>query len=411
MIHRTILTLCLLLVLVDSAWAGPEEDFATVVAAILRGDKLIQDGKDRQGLDEYRKAQDALVQFKKIYPQWDTEVVAFRSRYLSDRLGKWPGIDQPAEPASDAETQALRNRINFLERSGQQYQAQVNQLVAENNRLSTRLREALAIRPAAQEPAAVAETQTRLQDASKQIEGLRARIKELETTLAGIPKPEEARQNARSLAEVRKQLTEALDDAEVLRKQNEVLRASPKPAAATKAVDRELATQLQAALLVQHAAETELQRVQKENDKLRLQLEAVSASARLRQPQSTNGATLKGSDRARLALAEGRVADAIALLNEELRAKPGQAESWYLLGRAQATAGDFAAAEKAQRRAVELAPGWGTAHLEMGRLFARRTQPDLALARWHYHKAIQLDVPRDALFEREISWEPAPAGN
>ena len=230
MIHRTILTLCLLLVLVDSAWAGPEEDFATVVAAILRGDKLIQDGKDRQGLDEYRKAQDALVQFKKIYPQWDTEVVAFRSRYLSDRLGKWPDIDQPAEPASDAETQALRNRINFLERSGQQYQAQVNQLVAENNRLSTRLREALAIRPAAQEPAAVAETQTRLQDASKQIEGLRARIRELETTLAGIPKPEEARQNARSLAEVRKQLTEALDDAEVLRKQNEVLRAAPKPA-------------------------------------------------------------------------------------------------------------------------------------------------------------------------------------
>lgn len=274
MICRFILALGLLLVLASSASAGPDEEFAAVVTSIQRGDKLIQDGKDRLGLEEYLKAQDALLKFKQVYPQWDTQVVSFRSRYLAERLGNLSEQVQPADSDSSAETQALRNRITFLERSGQQYQAQVNQLLTENNRLSLRLREALAIRPVAQEPAAIVETQTRLQEAGKQAEAQQKRIKELETELAGIPKPDEARQNARSLSEVRKQLTEALNDAEVLRKQNEAMRAAARPAPVVKpAAGGELAAELQAAQVAQRAGEMELKRLQKDNDTLRLQLE------------------------------------------------------------------------------------------------------------------------------------------
>ena len=98
-------------------------------------------------------------------------------------------------------------------------------------------------------------------------------------------------------------------------------------------------------------------------------------------------------------------------MEEEIRTKAGQAESWYLMGRARSMTGEFAAAEKALRRAMELAPGLGAVQLELGKLFSRRTPADPALARWHYHKALQLGAPREATFERQIGWEPPPTGN
>jgi myosin heavy subunit len=208
--------------------AGVEEDFAAVAAMIQRGDQLLQEGRDRAAMREYQQAQEALLKLGKVYPQWDPQVVAFRLRYVSERLNQWtePAAAEPAAPG--AELQALQSRINFLERSSQQYQAQINQLLAENQRLAARLREALAIRPAAQEPTVVAETQNQLEAATREVTSLQARVKELETELAGIPKPDEARQNLRLLEETRKNLNLSVAEAETLRRQVAELRTAPR---------------------------------------------------------------------------------------------------------------------------------------------------------------------------------------
>lgn len=393
--------------------AGVEEDFAAVAAMIQRGDKLLQEGRDRAAMREYQQAQEALLKLGKVYPQWDPQVVAFRLRYVSERLNQWiePAAAEPAAPG--AESQALQSRINFLERSGQQYQAQINQLLAENQRLATRLREALAIRPAAQEPTVVAETQNQLETAAREVTSLQARVKELETELAGIPKPDEARQNLRLLEETRKNLNQSIAEAETLRKQLTELRAAPPENAppAPAPAKSQLAEQLQAARVAQSAAEIELQRLRTENEKLQLQLTAMVGRDKPAAVSGSSpaGGTLKRIDRARLALAEGRQDEALRLLEAELAASPANVEGLYLLGRARLDSGDFTRAAAALKRALELAPGLGALHLELARLYQRQPAPDAALARWHYHKAIGLGAPRAAAFEREIGWEQSPA--
>ncbi len=410
--------LCLIiafcLVLPGRLPAGAEADFAVVAAMIQRGDQLLHEGRDRAAMREYQQAQEALLKLGQVYPQWDPQVVAFRLRYVSERLSKWT---EPAAAtttaAPGAEVQALQSRVNFLERSSQQYQAQINQLLTENQRLATRLREALAIRPAAQEPTVLAATQNQLEVATRELAGLQTRVKELETELAGMPKPDEARQNARLLEETRKNLNQSIAEAETLRKQLTELRATP-PEKATPTpapAASQLAEQLQAARVAQSAVELESQRLRAENEQLQLQLTAVAGrdKAAAGTDSGQGAGALKRIDRARLALAEGRRGEAIQLLEAELAASPANIEGHYLLGRARLDSGDFTQAGAALKRALELAPELGALHLELARLYQRQPAPDAALARWHYHKAIGLGSPRAAVLEREIGWEQSPA--
>lgn len=403
------LSSALAVALAGSALAGPDEEFAAVVAVIQLGDQLVQAGKDRTALDEYRKAQERLLKFKTVYPEWDPQVVSFRLRYLGERLGSEPEPAGAEPAADDAEMQALQRRVQFLERSDQQYQAQINQLLSENSRLSVRLREALAIRPAAQEPAVVLETQTKLEAATKEVEKLRNDVKALEAELSSIPNPEEARKNARLLDETRKSLRQAMSEAEALRKQVAALREPRSPVVAKPGDETSLEAQLQTSRVAQSAAEQELRKVREENEKLRAELAAATKPARPDVALVSAGAALRRVDRARLALSEGRPAEARHLLEAELAANQGSVEGWYLLGRVRLERGDFVEAAAALKQALELSPQSGTIHLEFARLYRRQTNPDLALSRWHYHRAIENEAPRDASFEKEIGWERPPA--
>lgn len=411
--NRWCLIVAFCLVLPGRLPAGAEEDFAVVAAMIQRGDQLLHEGRDRAAMREYQQAQEALLKLGQVYPQWDPQVVAFRLRYVSERLSKWTEPAAATTTAPGAEVQALQSRVNFLERSSQQYQAQINQLLTENQRLTTRLREALAIRPAAQEPTVVAATQNQLEVATRELTSLQTRVKELETELAGIPKPDEARQNLQLLEDTRRNLNQSIAEAETLRKQLTELRAAP-PEKATPTpapAASQLAEQLQAARVAQSAVELESQRLRAENEKLQLQLTAVAGrdKAAAGTDSGPGAGALKRIDRARLALAEGRQDEAIQLLEAELAASPANVEGHYLLGRARLDAGDFTRAAAALKRALELAPEFGALHLELARLYQRQAVPDAALARWHYHKAIGFGSPRVAAFEREIGWEQSPA--
>lgn len=407
--NRHLLILALVFGSVCVSHAGPDEEFSEIVKLVQHGDQLIEQGKDRTAMNEYRKAQNALLKFREVYPDWDNQVVSFRMRYLSDRLGNWTEPAQTRENSPDAEVQALRNRINFLERSGKQYQAQINQLVSENNRLSSRLREALAIRPAAEDPAVVADTRASLEKKESENTSLKARVKELETQLAAIPKPDEARKNARLVDELRENLNRTLADAESLRKQNASLRE-----AASKMTNAPLKTdtdddQLQAQV-VQSAAAMEIQRLKNENKRLQVELAALqNRPPEHQQSQSQARDGFGANDRARLALANHRYKEAVELLAAELKSSPDNTEAWYLLGLAHMANDDFKEAEADLKKALSLKPDLGTAHVELARLYLRKSPPDPALARWHYHKAVELNFPRDEALERSLDWEQPEA--
>ncbi|MBI1176433.1 tetratricopeptide repeat protein [bacterium] len=392
------------------AQAGPDDEFAQVVKVIQHGDQMVEQGKDRAAMDEYRKAQDALLKFRKVYPDWDKQVVAFRLRYLGDRLGNWTDTPEVAEPKSDTEVDALRNRINFLERSSQQYQAQVNQLVGENNRLSSRLREALAIRPAAADPKLLADAQEKLSSAESEITQLKAKIKELETDLAELPKPDEAKKNAKLVEELRKNLNLTLADTDALRKENAELRKAAAKATVPQAPKDDATNRQIEAQVAQSAAELAIQQLKSENSHLQQELVAAQKKAD-EQPPAPTAATkgFRAADRARMALANNRGDEAIQALAPELETHPDNIEGWYLMGLARLEKNDYEDAEAALKKALVLKPDWGAAHAGLARLYLRRSPADPALARWHYHKAVEAGFPRDKSLEQSMHWEQPDA--
>lgn len=406
---RRLLHHVLLIVAASTAVAGPDEEFAAVVKRIQHGDQLVEQGQDRLAMDEFRKAQETLLNFNKVYPDWDRQVVSFRLRYLGERLGNWTGPKSSTSDSQEAETEALRSRISFLERASQQYQAQINQLVGDNNRLSGQLREALAIRPAAENPALLADTRAELEKVSAANSKLTNRVQELEKRWATIPNPDEAKKNARLVAELRENLNRALADAETLRKQNSTLReeARKTTAVAAKAEAADAAAEQQVSVRVtESAAEIEIKRLRSEIEQLQTQLtEAKKSLTTVNAAASRSSGAFRPADRARLALAEKHDDEAIEILSAELKTKPDDTEGWYLMGIARLAKEQFGEAESALKKAIALKPDLGTAHAELARLYLQRRPPDPALARWHYHKAIELNCPRDESLERALDWE------
>lgn len=426
------LVLICLLAVAGPVLGGAPEEFAKIVTAINSGDELLQQGRDRDAFERYDHAEKALLQFRRVFPDWDEQVVAFRLKYVTERLSAWrqPGVKE----VDLAELNTLRERLGYLERNNEQYQYQLNLLRGENARLSAKLREALAVRPAAQDPAEFArlqQTTDRLEDENAE---LRDKVTALETELAAIPSPEEARINAERLKAVEDNLRQSVADAAELRNLNTQLRerleqrarSTPPPAAEPPELVAEL-DRLRAANSALLARVAELNSapdvsaelpdtVQRELLALRARAEtALEQNTRLRQQlgelqarsNSDTGAPgrMNAVDQVRLALSREDLATAEELLRGLVAETPDRAETRYLLGRTLLLKRAYAGAEAELKAALELAPNLGSAEVELSRLYSLREPANPALARWHYNRALSAGVPRDARLESAIGWE------
>lgn len=77
----------------------------------------------------------------------------------------------------------------------------------------------------------------------------------------------------------------------------------------------------------------------------------------------------------------GRTSEAIAALEALSRSNPADADVWLNLGLAHTTARDYAAADRALERALQIAPAYGDAHIAYARSAFYRGEPDLARRR------------------------------
>ena len=390
--------------------ADEKGKFDEIVLAIRQADQLIEEGKDRQGIAQYQLAQKQLLQFQQSNPGWDEQVVAFRLKYLADKLENWNtgSSTSPNRSGSSATANDLHSKLDQLERANAQYQNQLQQLHSENSRLTTKLREALALRPAAQEPVVIAETQARLEQAELELAQARQEKDALEKELDEYPEPEEAKQNLRLLEATRKNLNQVIAEAEELRKQNEKLRRSAStrqlPARSGAETLHKEVVATQAALQL---ADAEIEQLRKENGNLNSRL--ASLEARLESSNRVTGAdaapSLSRVDNARLALAQGDHNEAAKILTARLDSAPEDPEALYLLGRTHLLQDKIAEAETCLKKALELSPESAVAHFELARLYYARDGVNPGMARWHYHKALNLGYPRDAAFEKRIRWE------
>src|SRR3954451_9169688 len=65
---------------------GIDDQYVRIYNLIQEGDALSGGGQSSEAVTRYKEAQQELLRFQRMYPAWNTKVVAFRLNYLSSRV-------------------------------------------------------------------------------------------------------------------------------------------------------------------------------------------------------------------------------------------------------------------------------------------------------------------------------------
>ena len=108
----------------------------------------------------------------------------------------------------------------------------------------------------------------------------------------------------------------------------------------------------------------------------------------------------------RIRFHENKLDEALDALSRSAKANPDYADTQNYLGIVLSEKGLRGPAEAALRRAIQLQPNNPVAHNNLAVVYATQKPPALALARWHYHKAISSGHPKNAELEKMIDYKP-----
>jgi Tfp pilus assembly protein PilF len=202
-----------LLALSGARAEGPDDQYIRIYTLIQEADKLNSSGQPSEALPKYLEAQTALQRFQAGYPDWNVRVIKFRVSYVAGKIAAMSarvpapapastgamhaappkaGPTQPAQPAAPSDWEAQLAALK----------EQARQLQADKAILEAKLKEALAVQPAALDPRELAR-------AEEKIKGLMKENDLLKVTLdrqKGQPLPAT---DAKALEEARQGLAEA----------------------------------------------------------------------------------------------------------------------------------------------------------------------------------------------------------
>jgi tetratricopeptide (TPR) repeat protein len=98
--------------------------------------------------------------------------------------------------------------------------------------------------------------------------------------------------------------------------------------------------------------------------------------------------------------------EALDALSRSSKYTPTNAGTHYYLGNVLAEKGLRTAAETAFRKALELEPGYADAHFGLACVYASEKPPSMELARWHYHRALELGHDKNPSLEKLLTASP-----
>jgi tetratricopeptide (TPR) repeat protein len=113
----------------------------------------------------------------------------------------------------------------------------------------------------------------------------------------------------------------------------------------------------------------------------------------------------------RLRFQQKKYDEAIDAFSRAAKLDPQDAQVQNFLGLALSEKGLRAPAETALRKAIELDPGYANAHNNLAVIYITQQPPLVALARWHYQKALAAGQPRNLELEKMLdAKKPADSG-
>jgi tetratricopeptide (TPR) repeat protein len=102
----------------------------------------------------------------------------------------------------------------------------------------------------------------------------------------------------------------------------------------------------------------------------------------------------------RVKFLRGKQDEALNYLSRAAKVNPDNPETQNYLGIVLSEKGQRIPAEAAFRKAIQLQPGYGAAHNNLAFVYATQKPPSLALARWHYQKALAAGHARNPELEK-----------
>jgi len=99
--------------------------------------------------------------------------------------------------------------------------------------------------------------------------------------------------------------------------------------------------------------------------------------------------------------------DAVDALSRAAKLDPQDAQIQNFLGLALSEKGLRGPAETAFRKAIQLDPGYASAHANLAVAYITQQQPLVELARWHYQKALAAGLPRNPELEKLLDAKKA----
>jgi Flp pilus assembly protein TadD len=245
----------LLLALSGARAEGPDDQYIRIYTLIQEADKLSSSGQPSEALPKYLEAQTALQRFQAGYPDWNVKVIKFRLSYVAEKIaaasarvpaptpastGAKPeappktGPGLPAQPAAPSDWEI---QVSALKE-------QARQLQADKAILEAKLKEALAVQPAALDPRELARAEEKIKGLMKENDLLKVtldRQKAQPLPAADTKALEETRQ---ALTEANRKLAEQTKTANALALEKQALNADAEAAAALRSENQVLKKQL-----------------------------------------------------------------------------------------------------------------------------------------------------------------------
>ena len=225
----------LVIVLAARAFAGADDDFIAVYNLIQQADVSRDAGQVGAARRAYADAQQKLAELHRSYPTWNERVIAYRQRYVAEKLAALPPDPNAAEPAKPAApVTAPGVPAAELAPSGEvisQFNAlnsQIAQLANEKKLLEAKLREALSAQPAPVDPRELQQAVERISTLQETNKVLLATLEQQQAERKNLVDKVVAEEAQSALNEANRQLLDQKLGANALAKEKAALEAELK---------------------------------------------------------------------------------------------------------------------------------------------------------------------------------------
>jgi tetratricopeptide (TPR) repeat protein len=244
---------------------GPDDQYLRIYTLIQEADKLNSGGQPSEALPKYLEAQTGLQRLQKGYPDWNVTVVSFRLNYVTAKIAAAPARvpaavtpvvpvptgtgakpaappsavpDQPAPPAPPSDWEFQLRALTD----------QVRQLQSDKAILEAKVKEALAVQPAAMDPRELARAEEKIRGLLKENELLKVSLAQEKEKPVTAPDRKTLEETQQALAEANRKLAEQTKTANALALEKTALQnklnnltATPSNAAELEAAKKALA--------------------------------------------------------------------------------------------------------------------------------------------------------------------------